>query len=352
MEMDCTINNMDLSYNKRFFELAGLDNVIEMSESHKRSCYGRWYDDNEREIINIVESRGIAVTNYDGLLNEIKTYVESTISYINPVSIEVCEYRVYNANGYITLKKSLYLYEVDIPDEILRKFGIDDLSIKVYTINYLVPVGYHIAYHDMEMRGEYNKDENKITITCPSTNGKLNIISIREILTHEINHYYKAKKMKDKGLKNLKCNIDQGKLETYINGRDEVVSHIAFIIYRLWIPEEMQAGAASVYGALKDTKLLRSNFGNDVRITKAFDEYSNMGKWIESFKYITIDYPFKIAMQLLGINATDIQQFKEWFINKSRWLNYEYLMRIGKAASQAYDENELKDGNGLPRNKD
>ena len=336
----------DLSYNKRFLKMLGVrcDALPkQLIEDYKE----RYFNDTDREIVELVESRGIAITAYNGLISDIVNYLNKamyiggTTQYINKAYL--------GGDGNKKLLPVAF-YSIRIPDSIMNKWALGELDIVVNIFDYPTYEGYSFIENDRDINGkEYTSPyigKEQIVIGGRAFDGVIDLSSIRMELIHEFNHFKAAEGQRRKGITNLKHGNRLLSLKDDPT-IDDITYGITVILYRLWNREEMVAGATSVYSYIKENNLNRANFAMDVLETKAYDEYIKIYKFIGNIYIHAKPVHIGLIRELLNVKGKTDKELLEWFCDASRELNREYFQLMGRAASQAYDENELKDGNGL-----
>lgn len=332
---------MEKSFEKRILEMAG----VRSDELPKQLIEGykeRYFNDTEQETVILVESRGVAITAYNGLISDIVNYLNETIHIGGTTQFVKKPYL--DANGEKVLLPVSF-YTIQIPNSIMYKWGLDGLDIVLNIFNYPTYEGYSFYDNDKDINGKeftnQNINKEQIIIGGRAFDGNVDLDSFKMELIHEFNHFKAAEGQKKKGIKPFR--VDNRLIRLKDNPAiDRITYGITTILYRLWNRDEMVAGATSVYSYIRENNLNRANFAMDVLETKAYDEYVNFSKSIGDIYTQAKPIHIELIKKLLKVKGNTDEQVLEWFCNASKELNKEYFQLMGRAASQAYDENEMK----------
>ena len=110
---------MDKAFNTRLLKMLGVRCSAlpkQLIEDYKE----RYFNDTDREIVELVESRGIAITAYNELISDIVNYLNKvmyiggTVQYIN---------KPYLGTDGNKMLLPVAFYSIRIPDSIMDKWG-------------------------------------------------------------------------------------------------------------------------------------------------------------------------------------------------------------------------------------
>jgi hypothetical protein len=173
--------------------------------------------------------------------------------------------------------------------------------------------------------------------------------SIRNGIYHELNHAYEAykrqKHFEDSGDFEFTAKNDaQKRLSVQKNLTNDRYGHMMQnILYRLWDPSELSAGATSTYSFFKSNGGERSHISIDLQNTQAYREYCQLKEDIDTLnQYWNEDFWAKYKDLYSSKKSKTIQSFKNWFIKRSHHFLNKYFHYMLSAASAYYDEIEEK----------
>lgn len=317
----------------------------------------------------LTEERGVAFTFIENEIEKVVEYIRNYISNSKPVSVERTELSLTNNDS---VNGTDRVYEFTVPDNILKDINfieglllnveIHSITVPQWSVNkidigelsgegYYETKGYTEFEMDVNGVNPHNTlnqngkiDGGSIYLNGVIINGTENFSRIREVLSHELTHTYKNYKRLSNGI-----NYDDAKeasryenIDKLLGNRDYFTRKATRILYRLWDHEEMEAESSTVYAYILHNHLKRENYNKDIVKTNAYLEYAEFNKTIQVLDKVIEpeeDVFVEIA-NVLGIKVTDAPKFKSYFINRSKKLNNEYLNRIGRCASLAYDKLE------------
>ena len=294
----------------------------------------------------ILEAGGVAASPYSDVIDEI-------IKYCN----EQC--KTLKDNNTVTFNiPAEILIDVDIVSNFIIQVSITDVNNRQCGGQ-----GHIILDAD-----EFNNDKfTNCTIVLKgcSYKGRLLADTIYSSIYHEFNHLYDIwlDKMENGKLKrtwddaivsNIECDafvVEYDKFGRLVNTPENIKSHtlntaIETIIYRLFSFSERHAIAASVIGDLKSFNSKISNHFNDIRLTKAYNIYSQLKLYIDMIekiksedkqilsKFLIKNKPFLIR------TAESSHSIFSQFINKAKKYNYDLMKKIYYVARHYYANNE------------
>lgn len=324
----------------------------ELDEAYKAYKYSQLYDEKERALVNLVETRGVAYFQYTDVINEIVDYVKMKVTTRPRVFIPSITSDLFLKNRK-AIKVPHEKTTITVPYEITSKINFFEfLSITVNIDRLISDIdinevddcatfgGTSSHYNDNEyisLNADNKLEGENININAYMYNETLIENRIRETLYHEINHAYQNYCiLYNSQVERFKSPGNDKRVVTMLQSGDISRYSIGFLLYRLWDKAEMNAAVESVYGKLSK----RDEFGYELQSLKAYQEYKTFkDSYIPSIIYARKDVLDEVA-EILGITIKDYEKFRKWFMTRTIALNNTFLHKIIKAAGLAYEKDE------------
>jgi hypothetical protein len=299
----------------------------------------------EQQIVDLVEERGVGIYPFKEVIDEIVRFTQTSMTMNRHFSEEKSTLRLVDGSVHSCTK-----YGIKVDPQILQKITwIHQLQITIIVTD----VENKEIIHNLTGGGSCGLDSRQniqLYNGVPKLNiGTINIVcySINKIilprliylnLYHEFNHAYE-------NYKRLTSDHEKGLYTTYENFKyDEIIQQMLRspdkdirdfhqIIYRLFIPDEVNALVGSVYGELKGMNSKSQFYKNDYKNLSSYKIYNDIkNNILPSLKKIPDNQWNKLtAYYKIG---------KIRFINQTEQKLTDFFHRISKAASLYYDDVE------------
>jgi hypothetical protein len=302
---------------------------------------------NEKDLIRLVEDRGVGIYPFKKVIDEIVNYVQN---YLLDTKYNPDFFTVKINKHPMEVRK----FKIEVPTNITKKLDFVTnftISVMVYDLEDSESIIYVTGgngtsqdYYDQRVNSDGKLNFGSMTLQCFSHKKELYPRTIYEVLYHEFNHawesYQRLKNGKQSSYDALLSGDYQHVTSNLKKTQDVDIKSLYMIVYRLFFKAEFNALVASVYGDLKLTN--GKQFSNDIKTAKAFQIYKEIKDNVLPRVKEMPDYKWGIFFdEWRGKPSNYVLKDKQTFINKTEFLLDQLFRRIAKTASLYYEEKSI-----------
>jgi hypothetical protein len=306
----------------------------------------------EMKILRLDEKRHVPTVPYNGIIMEIFNYVEN----------EIVNGNIPYKDVILTAKDNIYKsrkYTIQIPSDVIQNLGelsnikitidvtrvfVDDVNDEIITLikQTISSGGTNVEKASLTDDGKLKNSDmfvkgymiNDTLMSQPLKN------TLHHELTHAFDEYISLSKFKSgNDVYNQLLDMGYFNIIQMCKSQDEVTKKFANLLYRFYVPTEMNASLSQLYSEMQQFSPDRNKIWDYLRRTnvwKRYEEGREFFNWLKSFD----DWDkWEEWMEGIGIGEMTPQEFKKEIIEILEYNFRNYIRRLGGTATLWLDEN-------------